>query len=208
MSAGRNLITLFSSVNNLSRSFSSPRSRVVHPTRRHQRLHACHARTGRMDARQANAAHASAGAACSNSSKRRQAVADAIAVLAWCTHATSFDGAHGDATRCRISRYTSAFARKLRELFAPVAHRARSCGMPPQRSFRGSRRVPKHRRIQPSPAARKKKPAAFPSRVSGCTGAGDQWSSLSSNSAYSSGASSSLSCSASESSTTNSQPSP
>lgn len=42
----------------------------------------------------------------------------------------------------------------------------------------------------------------------GLHGAGDQWSSLSSNSAYSSGASSSLSCSASESSTTNSQPSP
>lgn len=67
MSAGRNLITLFSSVNNLSRSFFPWRARTLRTSPCSHRVRACHPRARCNDTHQVDATHASNGAACSDS---------------------------------------------------------------------------------------------------------------------------------------------
>ena len=65
-SAGRNLITLFSSVNNLSRSFSTPHVRQAQPAAPARRPRMCATRQRDARRRSCNRLHASIGAACSN----------------------------------------------------------------------------------------------------------------------------------------------
>ncbi len=209
MSAGRNLITLFSSVNNLSRSFPSPCARRTCTTRRSRRDNAMRARARRIDARYANVAHASGGAAHSDSCACARNATSIIATIASGIGATCEGAARVVANRRRISRRTSAFARKLRELSAAI-HHARGVGS----AHRAGVRTALHGHdgaAEDAPATgrrARKNPRRFRRGFPGARWKGDQCSSLSSSSAYSSGPSSSLSCSASASSTTNSQPSP
>lgn len=132
MSAGRNLITLFSSVNNLSRSFSSLRPRRLRTMHRAHRANAAHAHARRIDTHRTNSAHASIGAACSDSIASARDATTVIATTANGMHATCEGIAHVAANRCRFSRRTSAFARKLRELFATF----RLASRPPRRAMR------------------------------------------------------------------------
>ena len=181
-SAGRNLITLFSTVNNLSRSRRvGVRAAVANispsPVRARDRMHARHPRETSIAALQA-----STGAPCSRSGAR-------IGIVA----------ARDDRTHARIARAPDRRREKCRQRARGVvliALHKRVCA--------------KNARAFPSPRrriARKRKPATSPSRVSsrGARRAQCAWSS---SSAYASGPSSSLSWSASSSSRVNSQPSP
>lgn len=197
-SAGRNLITLFSGVNNLSRSFSTPRVRYVQPMARMRRQ--CMRAARRYDAHRCSSdrLHASIGAACSDTAMASTLHARAMSRIARRACTTSAANARMPHRRHRISRRTNAFARKVRELFAPThrrnaAHRGRR---PPLGRVDSSRRGQEKTRGVSAAGLREHRLREA------------QWSSLSSSSAYSSGPSSSLSCSASATSTTNSQPSP
>lgn len=132
VSAGRNLITLFSSVNNLSRSFPSPCARRACTTRHSRRDNATRARVRRIDARCTNVAHASGGAAHSDSRECAHNATSIIATIANDIGTTCEGAARVVANQRRISRRTSAFARKLRELSAAFRLAAR----PPRRAMR------------------------------------------------------------------------
>lgn len=161
-SAGRNLITLFSSVNNLSRSFSTPRrrhARRMPPTHR-QCMRARRLRDARR--RRSNRLHASIGAACSDATKASMLHARVASGAARRACTTSAAKARMPHHRRRISRRTNAFARKVRELFradGPPRCHASGAG--------GDRGTP-----SAAPDAGKKKPAAFPPRVFGSVARG------------------------------------
>ncbi len=197
-SAGRNLITLFSGVNNLSRSFSTPRVRYVQPMARMRRQ--CMRAARRCDAHRCSSdrLHASIGAACSDTAMASTLHARAMSRIARRACTTSAAKARIPHRRHRISRRTNAFARKVRELFRTDApSRCRASGQ--------AAAAWPHRHL-PMQARKTRGVSAAGLREHRLREA--QWSSLSSSSAYSSGPSSSLSCSASATSTTNSQPSP
>lgn len=155
MSAGRNLITLFSSVNNLSRSFSPLRSRRVRTTRRAQRANAARAPARRLDTHRTNATQASIGAACSDPGAHAQSAAIAIATIAIDMHATREGIALAVAAGRRISRRTSAFARKLRELSVALhldARRLRHANtLRASRRRRAGRRIPRRQPARKNP---------------------------------------------------------
>lgn len=116
MSAGRNLITLFSGVNNLSRSFFPALRRGVRATHgsRHpspHRTHATHARTHHT-----HRLRASAGAGCSTSTLHACDASPLATSHRGRARAAGFAVVHPFAEGHRFSRRTSAFARKLREL--------------------------------------------------------------------------------------------
>ena len=146
MSAGRNLITLFSGVNNLSRSFFQVRSRQPRAAPASQCIDARNARITRMRACESDCLRASSSAARSDSTPNGNEAMHVIATPVRHAATTPDDEVNDIAERRLISRRTSAFARKLRELFrghrSPRGHRGHA-----RRKHPGIRST--HRRVAP-----------------------------------------------------------
>ena len=166
-SAGRNLITVFSTVNNLSQSFSRVPARC---SRRHASMRVgCAASTHRLQPQRRciDALHASNGAACSACGRNKNGIA---ACMRACTQRIRMRACERRSARaerraaCRdFAPHKSVCAKTAQDFSAP---RARRCSL---RALRGCRK----RRTRDVAVAGSWSP----------DGGADQWSSSSSNSA-------------------------
>lgn len=138
MSAGRNLITLFSGVNNLSRSFLATFRRCPRAMRRTRRASPRRTRIAHACAHPTHRLHASIGAACSNSTTCSHDASRRPTTHRRCARTTRGAVVQSFDAGSRISRRTSAFARKLRELFG--AHSPSPCAPQPSRAMKNPRR--------------------------------------------------------------------